>query len=1362
MHGTIAESDAGFERTHFDHDGRSGVATSISHLDLCKWTEPCTLRAPVPLPRCSFLLVRKKKKPSHHCFTHLNSSDSKLVYISLSIMRGCYTFEVQGMMCQHSCASTVAGALQCVPDVLSASALHATASATAVLPGRVRRERTVTALLVDAIEAVGFGAVLSASVFIAVEGMMCQNSCAATVRSALAAVPGVLDVGVAYPQGIASAAVSAACDVSAMVDAVEAVGFGAALCTPAVIDVEGMMCQNSCATTVAAAIGAVDGVVAVAVSHPHEFAVVLLDAAVSAAAREASLTAVIDAVEAVGFGAERAATGYLAADLAAASRWFYPAAAEEKAKTKAEVKEKEEATQANAPPASLSARAEMSGATGHARVFLGIHGMSCASCVGKVERRLLEIDGVLSARIALLSEKGEILVDCSRVAAPALLEAIVDLGFDGEHAYTEAVVDASHASGVRDTISVRVAAPALRRATGAKDAKKIRSALRKRSGVRSVALRWSPSADNTPDSGAALFDVVLEPLPVAASSNALSDLEAGVAYTPGRAGVHGLERDGRASGGRGARPPKLHSLVGCFAHRAMGIRDVVDVIEGLGYDAKAIASGRDSAPASALRAARDADVERWRNRLLLASVFCIPIVMLHMILPHVAAGGVASALKHEVYSGIDVQTLILFALATPIQLTIGMHFLRLALRSLRHRNLGMDFLVALSTNSAYWYSVATVALAVLYPSNFVPVPFFETAAMLLTFVVLGKYLESLAKGRTSSALCRLMELQPAHAMLVERAGDGAEGAGSARADAGGEGMKASGESAAAPLVERTIAASLVQVGDTLRVRPGEQVPTDGVVTRGTATVDESVITGESLPVLKRVGDVVVGSSINTDGSMYMRVTRVGQQTTLAQIVKLVEEAQTSKAPVQVFADKVAALFAPFVVGCAVLTFTTWYLLCLSGNLPPAWRVMGRIGTERHFVWSLFFSLAVLVIACPCALGLATPTAVMVGTGVGARIGVLIKGGAVLEMAHHISVVVFDKTGTLTHGKPAVKSVHYVPALLDGSGAPSCDEILALLSVAEAGSEHPLGKGIVAYVDAAADESGTLRDALAAFEAASFTATPGKGVACVVRRSDDADDAMGRTVLVGTSAWLDEHGVVTAASTPAPENAAFRARVVAEEDDGASAVHVAVDGVSVATITLADVRRPNAAATVAALNAIGIEVWMMSGDNWRTARAIARDVGIAPERVCAQVLPSFKAKAVRLLQNATGRGGGAPLTSDAIAESLASSSAAAEDSDEDDRAGLLSGGTAAGAASPAPSALRAWCCGARALSGRRVVAMVGDGINDAPALAQADVGIGIGAGSDVALRRLPLSSSTMMSLTLSRRLSCCVSSSSASS
>jgi Cu+-exporting ATPase len=1185
---------------------------------------------------------------------------------------------------------------------------------------------------------VGFGAVLSASVFIAVEGMMCQHSCAATVRSALAAVPGVLDVGVAHSHGIASAAVAAACGTSAMIDAVEAVGFGAAVCTPVVIDIEGMMCQNSCATTVAAAIGAVDGVVAIAVSHPHEFALVLLDAAASAAGREASITAAIDAVEAVGFGAERAAAGALAADLAAASRWFHPDAAEAKAIAKVEVKTKTKATASTpaSPPASHGARAEASVERGHARVFLGIHGMSCASCVGKVERRLLEIDGVLSARVALLSEKGEILIDCSRVAAPALLDAIDDLGFGGEHTYTEAVVDASSASGAREAISVRVAAPALRRATGAKDAKKIRSALCKRIGVRSVALRWSPSAD-TLDSDTALFDVVLEPLPVAASSNDLSDLEAGVALTPESA-EHGLECDGSVvvvggGGGRGARPPKLHSLVGCFAHRAMGIRDVVDAIEALGYEAKAIASGRDSAPASALRAARDADVERWRNRLLLASVFCVPIVMLHLILPHVAAGGIAAALKHEVYSGIDVQTLILFALATPIQLTIGMHFLRLALRSLRHRNLGMDFLVALSTNSAYWYSVATVALAVVHPSSFVPVPFFETAAMLLTFVVLGKYLESLAKGRTSTALCHLMELQPAHAVLVERAGGRAEGAGSARGDAAEQGLPASGGSAAPPLVERTIAASLVQVGDTLRVRPGEQVPTDGVVARGTATVDESVITGESLPVLKRVGDVVVGSSINTDGSIYMRVTRVGQQTTLAQIVKLVEEAQTSKAPVQVFADKVAAMFAPFVVGCALLTFITWYSLCASGTLPPAWRVMGSIGTERHFVWSLFFSLAVLVIACPCALGLATPTAVMVGTGVGARIGVLIKGGAVLEMAHHISVVVFDKTGTLTHGKPAVQSVHYAPVLRDGGGAaPSRDEVLALLSAAEAGSEHPLGKGLVSFVAAAASQSGALRDALAALEVASFTTVPGKGVACVVRRSDDADDVAGRTVLVGTSAWLEENGVEAAAASPALDDAALRARVVAEENDGASAVHVAVDGVNVATVTLADVRRPNAAATVAALTAMGIEVWMMSGDNWRTARAIARNVGIAPERVCAQVLPSFKAKAVRLLQRAKRRGG-APLTSDAIAESLASSSAAAEESDEDDRAGLLSSGAEAGAAAPAPSALRAaWCCSARALGGRRVVAMVGDGINDAPALAQADVGIGIGAGSDVAL------------------------------
>ena len=1007
-----------------------------------------------------------------------------------------FILSIEGMMCQHSCASTVEGALRSCDDVVSASATHASASAVAEVEPRSRMSERSAQLaeLISAVEAVGFGAALGRPVFLAVEGMMCQNSCAATVRAALGAVAGVVDVDVSHPKGVATAVMAADADLGAatqrMVDAVETVGFGATLCVARTIFIEGMMCQNSCAATVASAISGVDGVLAAAVSHPHGFALALLDAGASAAARYAAVAAAVAAIEAVGFGAalstppppppaalltaaaakipavtavkprRTTAHGFpslahgvahargawspeqsaradtadaapaasspdSAVDIACAMSWFRPPpAAALKVETHAAKRKGTDAAAAAAGARSPCKEVEThtpliaptTNETGHARVFLGIHGMSCASCVGKVERRLLAIDGVIGARVALLSEKGEILVDRARVGEAALVDAIFDLGFTGEHTYTEPVVDKAASGGGREPISVRVAAPSLHRGAdgrGAGDAKRIRKALLAKRGVRSVLLQWggiSAAASGAATDASATFDVILEPTPPAASLDVLTDLEAGFIpelTTTTTTTTTPMKR------------PRLRAIVGCFADRAMGVRDVVEAVEALGYEAVPLASGRNSAPAGALRAARDADVERWRQRLLLASIFCVPIVLLHILLPHIAAFGIAGLLKTNVYRGIDVQTMILFLLATPIQLTIGVHFLRLALRSLRHRNLGMDFLVALSTNSAYGYSVVTVALAVVFPTDFVPVPFFETAAMLLTFVVLGKFLESLAKGRTSSALCRLMELRPAHAVLVEKA-------------------KAGDDPDDAPLGERQIAADMVQVGDTLRVRPGEQVPTDGVVTRGTATMNESVITGESLPVLKKVGDVLVGSSINTDGSIYMRVTRVGQNTTLAQIVKLVEEAQTSKAPVQVFADAVAALFAPFVVTCAVVTFVAWYALCVAGVLPPTWRVMGgSIGTDRHFVWSLFFSLAVLVIACPCALGLATPTAVMVGTGVGARIGVLIKGGAVLEMAHHIKTVVFDKTGTLTYGKPVVQTLHLAAAAsaAGGGGVP---------------------------------------------------------------------------------------------------------------------------------------------------------------------------------------------------------------------------------------------------------------------------------------------------------------------------------------
>ncbi|HSH70435.1 MAG TPA: copper-translocating P-type ATPase, partial [Deferrisomatales bacterium] len=462
--------------------------------------------------------------------------------------------------------------------------------------------------------------------------------------------------------------------------------------------------------------------------------------------------------------------------------------------------------------------------------------------------------------------------------------------------------------------------------------------------------------------------------------------------------------------------------------------------------------------------------------------------------------------------------------------------------------------------------------------------YYETAGMLIAFILLGKTLEAVAKGKTSAAIKELMGLQPKTARVLR-----------------------DGEELEIPVDE-------VEVGDRVRVRPGEKIPVDGRLTEGTSAVDESMLTGESLPVDKGPGDTVIGATVNKTGSFWFEATRVGRETALAQIVHLVEQAQGSKAPIQNLADRISAVFVPAVVAIAMLAFHAW--------MTPA-------GAELTMALSAF--VAVLIIACPCALGLATPTAVMVGTGKGAEMGILIKGAEALQRTGDVRAVVFDKTGTLTRGEPKLTD-----AVAVGSG--SADELLALAAAVEAGSEHPLGEAVVR---AAAEKKLNLP------AASEFGAAPGKGVRARVGDHE---------VLVGTDRYLAESGID-------PQTLAIEKE--RREGEGKTALCVAVDGRAVGLLAVADTVKEHSAAAVAALKKGGIQVVLLTGDNRRTAEAIGRQVGI--DRVLAEVLPADKARQVQALQ----------------AEGL-------------------------------------------------IVAMVGDGINDAPALTQADVGIAIGSGTDVAI------------------------------
>ena len=591
--------------------------------------------------------------------------------------------------------------------------------------------------------------------------------------------------------------------------------------------------------------------------------------------------------------------------------------------------------------------------------------------------------------------------------------------------------------------------------------------------------------------------------------------------------------------------------------------------------------------------ARRAELADKRRKLAVAVLFGLPLFLLSMardlglLAPWLVGeaarmiqqmpGASMDELMAHVAARDDLLNWLFLALATPVQVYSGRDFYIHAWKALKARTANMDTLIALGSSAAYGYSLWLLLAG---GSGHV---YFETAAVIIALILVGKFLEARAKSQTSAAIKALMGLQAKTARVLR---------GGAEVDV--------------PL-------ALVRVGDIVVVRPGEKVPVDGVITQGGSTLDESMLTGESMPVQKQAGDPVIGATLNRTGAFQLRATRVGKDTALAQIVRLVQDAQGSKAPVQRLVDQVSAVFVPVVIGIALVTFLVWWLT--TGDVTQA----------------LIFAVAVLVIACPCALGLATPTAIMVGTGTGASHGILIKNAEALERAGKLTTVVFDKTGTITQGQPAVTDV--VTELAE-------DELLHLAGSVERGSEHPLGEAVVR----AAQERG-----LSLAQPADFSAIAGHGVRATVE---------GRSLLIGSPRLMREQGL---------ELGALAATVERLQGEAKTAVVVADEGQVLGVLGIADPVKPSSADAIGALLRQGLQVRMLTGDNRRTAEAIGRQVGLDAAQVIADVLPEKKAEEIKRLQ-----------------------------------------------------------------AGGAVVAMVGDGINDAPALAQADLGIAMGTGTDVAM------------------------------
>jgi Cu+-exporting ATPase len=678
-----------------------------------------------------------------------------------------------------------------------------------------------------------------------------------------------------------------------------------------------------------------------------------------------------------------------------------------------------------------------------------------------------------------------------------------------------------------------------------------------------------------------------------------------------------------------------------FDRALIGPREMVTRIEEMGFDAT-LADQGDYTQIQSLTRAKE--IHEWRTQLKWSAMFAVPVFFISMIAPRVFF--LKPVVNHRLWHGIYVGDFLSFLLTTPAQFWIGAKFYRNAYKSLRHGTATMDVLVMLGTSAAYFYSFFLMIYALINSDPaFRPFVFFDTSTMLIMFVSMGRYLENKAKGRTSAALTDLMALAPSMATIYTDA---------------------------ACTEEKRVPTELLEAGDTVKIVPGEKVPADGTVVRGSSSVDESAVTGEPVPVIKRMGDSVIGGTVNGLGTFDMLVTRAGKDTALAQIVKLVEEAQTSKAPIQAFADRVAGFFVPTVISLAVITFLVWIVLShfISEEALPT--MFHRHGASK-FAVCLQMCISVIVVACPCALGLSTPTAIMVGTGVGAQNGILIKGGRALEASNSIQRIVMDKTGTITQGKMTVVGTAWLSSAqanelciedvsllaMCADGFTSRAGIIAMVAATEARSEHPLAKAVAVYgkVLLSAPGLGVHEPNIKTFESVT-----GAGVKATISLS-----GLEHTIFVGNARFATQSDAGHLPSS-------FSSYESQETNLGRTIVYVSISTLTsiqplpLLAISLSDAPKPTSAHAIRSLREMGIDVYMMTGDGKDTALAVAAQVGIKPENVWSSMSPKGKAALVTELMERHNGG----------------------------------------------------------------IAMVGDGINDSPALVAATVGIALSSGTSVAI------------------------------
>lgn len=906
---------------------------------------------------------------------------------------------------------------------------------------------------------------------------------------------------------------------------------------------------------------------------------------------------------------------------------------------------------------------------------VAIGGMTCGACTSAVEGAFKDVPGVKNFSISLLSERAVIDHDPTVLTADQIKDMIEDRGFDANIVETsdlesEAKVPAGAeaAKSLQMITTVAIEGMTCGACTSAVEGgfKDVDGMLR--FNISLLAERAVITHDPTRLPAEKLVEIIedrgFDAKIISSQSEAADTAQAA---STSQFKVFGVQDAAAAT----ALEQKLQQLPGVNSAKlslstsrltvthqpgVAGLRAVVEAVEENGYNALVADNDDNNAQLESL--AKTREINEWRRAFKTSLSFAIPVFLIGMIipmcLPFLDFG------SWQILPGLFLGDIVCLVLTIPVQFGIGKRFYVSAFKSIKHGSPTMDVLVVLGTSCAFFFSCVAMLVSFLFPPHSRPSTIFDTSTMLITFITFGRFLENRAKGQTSKALSRLMSLAPSMATIYADP-IAAEKAAESWDTGAGEPKTPLADGNAAE--EKIIPTELIQVGDIVILRPGDKIPADGVLVRGETYVDESMVTGEAMPVQKRKGSNLIGGTVNGHGRVDFRVTRAGRDTQLSQIVKLVQDAQTTRAPIQRLADTLAGYFVPTILVLGLLTFVVWMVLSHVLSHPP--KIFEEAASGGKIFVCVKLCISVIVFACPCALGLATPTAVMVGTGVGAENGILVKGGAALETTTKVTMVVLDKTGTITYGKMTVASRNIVSVWQDNDWRRRL--WWTIVGLAEMGSEHPVGKAVLnaAKGELGLDSEGTIEGSVGDFKAA-----VGRGISASVEPATNAERTR-YTVLVGNVKFLRENNVdVPQAAIDASEMINKNSSSSSKSGDsaGTTNIFIAIDGSYAGHLCLADRIKEGAASAISVLqHRMGVKVAMVTGDQPSTAHAVAAAVAIPEDCVYAGVSPDQKQSIIREFRD---RG--------------------------------------------------------------EVVAMVGDGINDSPALATADVGIAMASGTDVAM------------------------------